>query len=105
MNDFHLISYVGGAAAGGDGAAGRKATWKADVEPKVFRARRVRNLDELKLGIPDDKEQVITLSKRRVNSTIQILQCQPGHAKKRRNNEVNRVSPPRFVADTRSSSF
>ncbi|CAD7946035.1 unnamed protein product [Amoebophrya sp. A120] len=95
-------------------ALDREINWRLDLEPKLLEARNVRNLDEFKESLHEDKSfrsksyQTANNDKqaRAVIRTMQVIDIQPGHKRKAfGNNNLNKPSPPRMCQDTRSASF
>ena len=88
--------------------AGRPISFDRDVEIRLRKLRGVDSYDDLKSTFHEQKEYTAVDNSEGGNGgkrTVQVLEFQGGHAKRRRNNEVNRPSPPRYVADKRASSF
>ncbi|CAD7975420.1 unnamed protein product [Amoebophrya sp. A25] len=93
----------------------RQIEWARDVQRKLFRARNVTTLDDLKDTLHEDRvikqgasEMKMgggSLKKRKIVRTVQVMDHQAGHAIKKRGNDRNRVSPARLCADFRGSSF
>lgn len=93
-------------------AAGRPISFDKDIEARLRQLRSATSYEDLKATFHEQKEYTTrdngdgtgggTGGKR----TVQVLEFQGGHNKRRKgNNDINRPSPPRYVADKRASSF
>ncbi len=91
-------------------AAGRPISFDRDIEARLRQLRAANSYEDLKATFHEQKEYTTVDNGEGGGGaggkrTVQVLEFQGTLKRRRQNNDVNKPSPPRYVADKRASSF